>query len=55
MIQNNEFDTIYHEHLSFFNINSMSLISNYTNFYLFDVKIVNVHGSSYLFHLKKIV
>ncbi len=53
MIQNNEFDTIYHEHLSFFNINSMSLISNYTNFYLFDVKIVNVHGSSYLFHLKK--
>jgi hypothetical protein len=53
MIQNNEFDTISHEHLSFFNINSMSLISNYTNFYLFDVKIVNVHGSSYLFHLKK--
>jgi len=53
MIQNNEFDTIYHEHLSFFNINSMSLISNYSNFYLYDVKIVNVHGSSYLFHLKK--
>jgi len=53
MIQNNEFDTIYHEHLSFFNINSMSLISNYSNFYLFDVKIVNVHGFSYLFHLKK--
>jgi len=53
MIQNNEFDTIYHEHLSFFNINSMNLALNKSKFYLNDVKIVDVHGSSYLFHIKQ--
>jgi 2-polyprenyl-3-methyl-5-hydroxy-6-metoxy-1,4-benzoquinol methylase len=53
MIQNNEFDTIYHEHLSFFNVNSMKFCLNKTNFLLFDIKIVNVHGYSYLFHIKK--
>lgn len=53
MIQNYEFDTIYHEHLSFFNINSIKYCLNKTNFILFDVKIVDVHGSSYLFHIKQ--
>jgi len=52
MIQNNEFDTIYHEHLSFFNINSMKYCLNKLNFILYDIKIVNVHGSSYLFYIK---
>jgi nucleoside-diphosphate-sugar epimerase len=52
MIQNNEFDTIYHEHLSFFNINSMKIALNKANYYLNDVKIVDIHGSSYLFHIK---
>jgi 2-polyprenyl-3-methyl-5-hydroxy-6-metoxy-1,4-benzoquinol methylase len=53
MIQNNEFDTIYHEHLSFFNINSMKYCLNKLNFILYDIKIVNVHGSSYLFYIKQ--
>jgi hypothetical protein len=53
MIINNEFDTIYHEHLSFFNLSSMIKLLSNTNFYLFDLKIVNVHGNSYLFHIKK--
>jgi 2-polyprenyl-3-methyl-5-hydroxy-6-metoxy-1,4-benzoquinol methylase len=53
MIANNEFDTIYHEHLSFFNLSSMIYFLSKTNFYLFDIKIVNVHGNSYLFHIKK--
>jgi len=53
MIQNNEFDTIYHEHLSFFNVNSMNYCLNKSNFMLYDIKIVNVHGSSYLFHIKQ--
>ena len=52
MIINNEFDTIYHEHLSFFNLSSMIKFLSKTNFYLFDLQIVNVHGSSYLFHIK---
>jgi 2-polyprenyl-3-methyl-5-hydroxy-6-metoxy-1,4-benzoquinol methylase/nucleoside-diphosphate-sugar epimerase len=53
MIINNEFDTIYHEHLSFFNLSSMIKFLSKTNFYLFDLKIVPVHGNSYLFHIKK--
>jgi SAM-dependent methyltransferase len=53
MIINNEFDTIYHEHLSFFNLSSMIKFLSNTNFYLFDLKIVTVHGNSYLFHIKK--
>ena len=53
MIQNNEFDTIYHEHLSFFNINSMKYCLNKLNFILYDIKIANVHGSSYLFYIKQ--
>ena len=53
MIQNNEFDTVYHEHLSFFNLNSMKYCLQKSNFILFDTKIVDVHGSSYLFHIKK--
>jgi cyclopropane fatty-acyl-phospholipid synthase-like methyltransferase len=52
MIQNNEFDTIYHEHLSFFNVYSMKFALEKCNFYLHDLHIVDVHGSSYLFHLK---
>jgi len=53
MIQNNEFDTIYHEHLSFFNVFSMSIALEKNNFSLINIKIVEVHGSSYLFHIKK--
>jgi hypothetical protein len=53
MIINNEFDTIYHEHLSFFCMNSLIKFLSNTNFYLSDINIVNVHGGSYLFHLRK--
>jgi hypothetical protein len=53
MIKNNEFDTIYHEHLSFFTLSSMIKFLSKTNFYLYDLKIVPVHGNSYLFHIKK--
>jgi 2-polyprenyl-3-methyl-5-hydroxy-6-metoxy-1,4-benzoquinol methylase len=53
MIENNEFDTIYHEHLNFFNVNSMKYCLNKSNFLLYDIKIVDVHGSSYLFHIKQ--
>lgn len=53
MIQNNQFDTIYHEHLSFFNSNSFEALASRTNLTLIDVKKVPVHGISYVFVLKK--
>jgi len=53
MIRNNQFDTIYHEHISFFNINSMNELIKRTGLHLVDVIKTPVHGVSYLFILSK--
>jgi hypothetical protein len=53
MVNNNEFDTIYHEHISFFNINSFNELTKRTNLHLIDVIKTPVHGISYLFVLSK--
>lgn len=53
MIANNEFDTIYHEHLSFFNVRSMATIAKRANLKLIDVLKVPIHGTSYVFVLSK--
>ena len=53
MILNNQFDTIYHEHVSFFNINSFVELTKRTNLNLVDVVKTPVHGISYLFKLTK--
>jgi len=51
MILNNQFDTIYHEHVSFFNINSFVKLTERTKLNLIDVIKTPVHGISYLFKL----
>jgi len=51
MVENNEFDTIYHEHLSFFNTKSMKYCANINGFSLVDVFKTDVHGGSYVFVL----
>ncbi len=53
MIRNNQFDTIYHEHISFFNINSFNELVKRTGLHLVDVIKTPVHGISYLFILHK--
>jgi hypothetical protein len=53
MIVDSQFDTVYHEHLSFFNSKSMKVCANLNGFSLIDVKRVPVHGGSYIFVLKK--
>lgn len=54
MIMENQFDTIYHEHLSFFNINSMNELAKRTgNLFLIDVIKTPIHGVSYLFVFSK--
>lgn len=54
MVQNNEFDTIYHEHISFFNINSINhLIKRTGALNLVDVIKTPVHGVSYVFIIGK--
>lgn len=49
MVLNNEFDTIYHEHVNFFNINSMNQLSIRAGLNLIDVIKTPIHGNSYIF------
>lgn len=49
MIQNNEFDTIYHEHLSYFCVHSMKTLVESCGLYLKSVEHPAIHGNSFLF------
>jgi len=53
LIASNQFDTIYHEHLSFFNINSMNELAKRSNLKLIDIMKTSVHGISYVFIFSK--
>lgn len=51
MILENQFDTIYHEHLSFFNTNSIKHICDRNGLYLNHVQENYIHGTSYIFEI----
>ena len=53
MVVNNEFDTVYHEHISFFNTFSMKLLVERAGLRLFDVFKTDIHGTSYVFVITK--
>ena len=53
MIENNEFDTIYHEHLSFFNSSSMTALAARAGLHIIDIQKTPIHGNSYLFVMAK--
>ena len=53
MFRNNEFDTVYHEHLSFFSIKSMKYILDKHNLYISNILFPDIHGTSYLFVISK--
>jgi SAM-dependent methyltransferase len=53
MIINNEFDTIYHEHISFFSVMSMIEIVKKSGLFLNDVFKTDIHGVSNVFVLSK--
>jgi len=52
MVLHNEFDTIYHEHISFFNANSMNELAKRAGMNLVDVIKTPIHGNSYIFVLR---
>ena len=54
MCKNFEFDTIYHEHINFFNLKSMTKLLGRINLKLHNVTKDPIHGSSYIFVIKKI-
>ena len=51
MVRNGEFDTIYHEHVNFYNVNSMNQLCQRAGWNLIDVIKTPVHGTSYVFVL----
>jgi len=51
MVSNGEFDTIYHEHISFYCIESMRELAKRAGWNLFDVIKTPIHGTSYVFVL----
>lgn len=51
MFIRNEFDTIYHEHHSFFSARSLQALAARAKLKVYDVSKVPVHGTSYLFCL----
>jgi SAM-dependent methyltransferase len=52
MVRNGEFDTIYHEHVNFYNVNSMNRLCQRAGWELVDVIKTPIHGTSYIFVLK---
>jgi len=53
MVLNGEFDTIYHEHISYYNANSMNCLAKRAGLHLVDVVKTSIHGTSYIFTLAK--
>lgn len=53
MIVNNEFDTTYHEHVSFYNTLSMKTLVERNGLFLNRVLEAKIHGNSYIFEIGK--
>lgn len=51
MFGNHEFDTCYHEHISFFNTNSMSVVAESAGLKLAGTALVRIHGDSPIYML----
>lgn len=51
MVLNGEFDTIYHEHISYYNATSMRELAYRAGLFLIDVVKTPIHGTSYIFVL----
>lgn len=53
MVKHNEFDTVYHEHLSYFLVHSFKALMDRVGFKIVDVLQTPIHGGSIRFFIKK--
>lgn len=53
MVEERQFDTVYHEHISFFSANSMKAVCERAGLYLNDILLKDIHGGSYVFVISK--
>jgi 2-polyprenyl-3-methyl-5-hydroxy-6-metoxy-1,4-benzoquinol methylase len=51
MVNNGEFDTMYHEHISFFSERSMAVLADRAGLVLRSISKRSIHGTSFLFEL----
>jgi hypothetical protein len=51
MVANNQFDTIYHEHISFFSVKSFCALAHRAGLNVIDVTRTPIHGTSFVFVL----
>lgn len=54
MIAKGEADTVYHEHVSYFNTRSMQRLANRAGLVVLDIATHAIHGTSYIFTLGKV-
>lgn len=53
LIKNIEYDTIYHEHLSYFSMKPLTQFFSKFNMEIFDVELVDIHGGSFRVYIGK--
>jgi hypothetical protein len=53
MVVNSQFDTIYHEHISFFSVKSFCALAHRAGLNVIDVTRTPIHGTSFVFVLSK--
>ena len=53
MVIKRQFDTVYHEHISFFSVKSMVAICKRAGLFLNDISLPEIHGGSYVFYISK--
>jgi len=53
MFKKNQFDTIYHEHISFFTVKSFCTLAKKVGLKIIDVRRVSIHDKSFIFVLSK--
>lgn len=53
LLEKNEFDTIYHEHLSYFSLFPFIKLLKRHHFFIFDIKRIPVHGGSLRIYITK--
>lgn len=51
MVEKNQFDTVYHEHISFFSLKSMQKLCERAGLNLIRVETPDIHGGSYVFYI----
>ena len=53
-IEHNEFDTVYHEHLSVFSVTSMAALGRFFGMHVVDLDVLPIHGGSMRVHLQRV-